>query len=380
MSNDEIYDVAVIGGGLAGLTLAVMQAKKGNTVILFEKEKYPFHKVCGEYISLESWDFLCNDIGLNLDKMDVPLIKRLQLTTPSGKSLHADLDLGAFGISRYLLDSELKKIAEENGVVIMEECRAEEVLFEQNIFSIQTQKGTFEAKVCCGTWGKRSNIDIKWKRFFSGKNSPRLNNYVGVKYHVTGDLPSDTIALHNFTNGYCGISKIEGNTFCLCYFMKAINLKRCGNSIARVEEEILSQNPALKEIFARITKLYEVPLTISQVSLSNKQTVENHVLMIGDAAGMISPLCGNGMSMAMHGSKSASEVVSGFLSKKISREKMEKDYALRWKKHFGARVKAGRLIQYLFEKNAVMSLLITLMKKSPLLTVKIMAFTHGKSF
>ncbi len=40
------------------------------------------------------------------------------------------------------------------------------------------------------------------------------------------------------------------------------------------------------------------PVTISQISFEKKSQVENHVLMLGDAAGMITPLCGNGMSMA----------------------------------------------------------------------------------
>ena len=58
MTNDKIYDIAVVGGGLAGLSLSIQLAKAGYDVILFEKEKYPFHKVCGEYISLESWNFI----------------------------------------------------------------------------------------------------------------------------------------------------------------------------------------------------------------------------------------------------------------------------------------------------------------------------------
>ena len=51
--NDQ-YDVAIIGGGLAGLSSAIELRLAGYDVILFEQEKYPFHKVCGEYVSLES--------------------------------------------------------------------------------------------------------------------------------------------------------------------------------------------------------------------------------------------------------------------------------------------------------------------------------------
>src|SRR5438128_1658559 len=70
------FQIAIIGGGLAGLSLSILLAKSGYKVVLFEKEKYPFHKVCGEYISNESRDFI-KTLGLDLDAMDLPEIKKL---------------------------------------------------------------------------------------------------------------------------------------------------------------------------------------------------------------------------------------------------------------------------------------------------------------
>src|SRR5436189_4662206 len=67
----EEYDVAIVGGGLAGLALSVQLAKNSHKIILLEKEQYPFHKVCGEYISLESWNFLVS-LGLDLATMNLP--------------------------------------------------------------------------------------------------------------------------------------------------------------------------------------------------------------------------------------------------------------------------------------------------------------------
>ena len=65
MNTDRKYDVAIVGGGLAGLSFPFNLPEKGSRVCLFEKEKYPFHKVCGEYISMESWGFLTG-LGLPL--------------------------------------------------------------------------------------------------------------------------------------------------------------------------------------------------------------------------------------------------------------------------------------------------------------------------
>ena len=372
-------DVAIIGGGLAGLCVAIQLVKQGFKIILFEKETYPFHKVCGEYISMESWSFL-ESLGLPLGKMQLPVIKKLIVTSPDGNALQHDLPLGGFGISRYKIDTDLKEIALGLGVHVLENCKAEEVIFKDETFFINTTKGDFNAKVCCGSFGKRSNLDVKWKRPFTQPSKSKLSNFIGIKYHIKIDFAADTIALHNFKNGYCGISKIEDNKYCLCYLTNAANLKECNNSIDEMEKNILSRNPFLKNIFKTATRLYSSPLSISQISFQQKTQVENHMLLLGDAAGMITPLCGNGMSMAMHGSKIAAESITPFLKNGISRTSMEKDYVRNWNKTFAKRLSTGRIVQYFFGKTSVTNLFVKLMKGLPFITTKIIKQTHGNPF
>ncbi len=373
------YDTIIIGGGLAGLTLATLLAKQKFNVLLLEKETYPFHKVCGEYISLESWNFLEQEIGVPLTNMKLPIIKKLMVTSPNGNMLSTQLDLGGFGISRYCLDNEIRKIAIENGATILEDCKVEDTIFANEIFTVKTNKGIFETIVCCGSWGKRSNLDIKWKRSFTTKSSDKLNNFVGIKYHVKTNFPNDMIALHNFKNGYCGISKIENDKYCVCYLTKASNIKEAG-SIENAELHILSENPHLQKLFSTMQKLYDEPVTISQISFSKKKAVENNIMMLGDAAGMITPLCGNGMSMAMHSSKLAAVSIVAFLKNTISRTQMEDNYTKIWKKLFYKRIAIGNFIQSLFGRKSTTNIFIWIMKKNDFLTRKLISLTHGKSF
>src|SRR5688572_33011074 len=118
----KAYDIAIIGGGLAGLALAIQAAGAGYQVVLFEKERYPFHKVCGEYISFESWNFL-QELGVPLSDMDLPVINRVMISSPNGKYIENRLPLGGFGISRYTLDHMLAKIARREGVVLAEDTK-----------------------------------------------------------------------------------------------------------------------------------------------------------------------------------------------------------------------------------------------------------------
>jgi flavin-dependent dehydrogenase len=373
------YDVAIIGGGLAGLSMSILLAQKGHRVILFEKEKYPFHKVCGEYISMESWNFI-KGLGLNLDELQLPIIKNLIVSAPNGINLKSTLDLGGFGISRYLMDNQLKQIAEKCGVKICEGTKINEVTMSNNIFTLKYNGAELMAAVVAAGFGKKSNLDVKWNRNFTQKKTNKLNNYIGVKYHIESDFPADTIALHNFENGYCGISKVENNIYCLCYMTTAKNLQNNGGSIKAMEENVLYQNPFLQKIFTQSSFLFSSPVTISQISFEKKSQVENHVLMIGDAAGMVTPLCGNGMSMAMHSAKISAKLADDFLKKLITREQMEKQYEDEWKQTFSSRLRWGRIIQRFFGKSKLTNMFVGIMKRYPRLVNSVIKSTHGKEF
>src|SRR5688500_10949943 len=131
----RLYDIAIIGGGLAGLALSIQSARAGFRVVLFEKEKYPFHRVCGEYISLESWNFL-QELGAPLSDMHLPLIRELLVTSPLGKSIQQSLPLGGFGIRRYIIDRMLADIAKREGVVLLEETKATNAAFSKDPFTV----------------------------------------------------------------------------------------------------------------------------------------------------------------------------------------------------------------------------------------------------
>jgi flavin-dependent dehydrogenase len=376
MNEGSSYDIAIAGGGLAGLSAAILLGKKGYRVILFEKEKYPFHKVCGEYISLESREFLLS-LGVPLEEWKVPVINQLSVSSPDGTELNQQLPLGGFGVSRYKIDNELKNIAEQNGVTLSEDTRVQEISFDSNVFTIATDKGEWKSQVCCSAAGKRSNLDVKWKRRFTQHKTGPLNNFLGVKYHAVLEHPRTLISLHNFKNGYCGISPIEENKTCICYLTTAANLRASNNDIRQMEENILFRNVFIKEAFENAAMIYDKPLTISQISFDKKEQIVDHVLMLGDAAGMITPLCGNGMSMALFSSRIAVELIEKFISGEISRGEMEVEYSKRWSNTFGRRLFAGRVIQSLFGKEWITNKTVSVLKHFPRVVSRIIRQTHG---
>ncbi|QIP16953.1 NAD(P)/FAD-dependent oxidoreductase [Spirosoma aureum] len=372
-------DVVIIGGGLAGLVSALELAKAGHTVVLVERKSYPFHKVCGEYVSNEVKPYI-QALGVDLGILGAATINHFQVSAPSGRSLYAPLDLGGFGISRYTLDHELYQLGKAAGVEFLLNQEVDNVLFNDNLFTISVSdrlsgsSQTLTSRLVIGAFGKRSKLDKTLDRSFMRQSS--RSPYIGVKYHIKCDFPTDLIALHNFTDGYCGMSAIEDGKYCLCYLTTRSNLRLSGN-IPDMERAILYKNPHLKTVFETADFLYDKPEVINEISFTSKQSVENHMLMVGDSAGLITPLCGNGMAMAIHGAKLASDLSTAFLSGQLNRSDLEQRYQHDWSKLFAQRLWVGRTVQQFFGNDWLTELAVrTLGAFKPALR-GIMRQTHG---
>ncbi|MFB9863422.1 NAD(P)/FAD-dependent oxidoreductase [Rufibacter immobilis] len=372
MNNPQVI---VIGGGLAGLVSALQLSQKGVEVVLVEKKSYPFHKVCGEYVSNEVRPYL-GSLGVEIEALQPAQLTHFLLSSPAGYTLQTPLDLGGFGVSRYRLDQYLYELAQQHGVSFRLQASATDIFFDGDIFTVTLSNGqTLQAPVVIGAYGKRSTLDRRLQRPFFEQRSP----YLAVKYHLRTQLPKHVIALHNFSQGYAGVSAIEEDRYCFCYLTTRQNLKKHG-TIAQLEAEELSKNPLLRDLFTNSESLYTQPEVINEISFAPKACLENHVLMTGDAAGLITPLCGNGMAMAIHSAKLLSEQILLFLRGQQTRNQTETRYTQLWQQQFASRLQTGRLVQRLFGQPVLSDLVVASLKHLPSAVKAIMRRTHGKPF
>ncbi len=366
-------EVIVIGGGLAGLTAGIHLSKIGINVTIFEKNSFPKHKVCGEYISNEVLPYL-KWLDLDIETLKPTKITKLQFSTKNGKTINTLLPLGGFGISRYVLDEYLYQKAISNGCKIIQE-NVESIDFIEDEFIVTTSNNMIlKSKIVIGAFGKRSNIDQKLNRKFTQQKS----TWLAVKAHYSGYFENDLVGLYNFKGGYCGVSKVENNKINICYLADYESFKQYKN-IEDYQKNVVSENPYLKEIFENATLLFDKPISISQISFKEKKAVENHILMIGDTAGLIHPLCGNGMAMAIHSAKIVSEFLKKFNSNKIeSRYELENLYQKEWDLNFKKRLSTGRLLSNILQKPRLSNLLMQILIVFPFLLSIIIKKTHGK--
>lgn len=374
------YHCAVIGGGLSGLCLAIQLAGKGYRVVLFEKNKYPFHKVCGEYISMESWDFL-TAIGLPLESLSLPVITQLGVSSQQGFMLNHPLGMGGFGISRFTLDHLLSQRAREAGVEVYENCKVTDVKTAENgSATIVTSVGTFAADIVCGSYGKYTPSFVGHDADSPETGAREGANYIGVKYHIQTDLAPDRIELHNFKDGYCGISRVDRDWYCLCYLTTAKNLLAHKKDIHKMEENVLYSNPHLRRYFMSSDFVSRDPLVISNVYFGKKRTSTPDMLLLGDAAGSITPLCGNGMSMGMRASRILASELVAFFEGQQGREDLLNHYHKAWNSAFTTRITAGYYLQNLFGKTLATHYALKFLDHFPSVTSRLIALTHGEKF
>ncbi|MDB5285157.1 MAG: FAD-binding protein [Mucilaginibacter sp.] len=371
-------DVIIVGGGLAGLFNAILLNRAGLQVTVIERKSYPFHRVCGEYISNEVIPFL-SGLDIDLNTLDVARINRLQVTAVSGTVLSKKLDLGGFGLSRYTFDNYLYKKALAEGVTFLLDTKVDDIVFKDEQFEVSIPGKVLNAPLVIGSFGKRSNLDQKLKRDFFYKRSP----YLAVKFHIRADFPNDVIQLNNYKNGYCGVSKIEADKYCMCYLAHRDDLRKYGN-LQELEQNIICKNEHLKRLFDNAEFLLDKPEVINEISFEKKQPVENHILMSGDTAGMIAPLCGNGMTMAIHSAKILSETILQYYKPGSfdprKRNLIEQAYTREWETKFARRLWIGRQLQRLFGANAMTTLSLKTLNALPPLADYLISKTHGEPF
>ncbi|PBQ34597.1 hypothetical protein CNR22_23410 [Sphingobacteriaceae bacterium] len=370
-----IHDVVIIGGGLAGLALSLDLKKRGYTIVLIEKGSYPRQKVCGEYISMESHRYLLS-LCPALSGLNLPLIKNFRITSTGLRDFKTPLGSGGFGISRYLLEELLYEEAKKAGVIFLLDTKAQSIAAsEAGICSVVTKSETIRSKIICNASGRRSNLEMTER----GQKQTGTN-YVGIKYHIKLKRDAGLIEIHNFPGGYCGISAIEEDKSCLCYIVNAKELNAVNKSIPELEKKILSQNVNLKKIFTDADFLFREPVTVSGINFLIKEPLTTEQFFLGDSAGSIAPVTGNGMSMGLRSAFVLANLLDDYFSGNITKDKLDKSYSDFWKKEFAMRIKLSRHFQKLSEYSSLTNITIRLFQVIPSLARRIIRLTHGKPF
>ncbi len=341
-------DVALVGGGIAGSALARHLARAGVSVVVLERRRGAEHVLCGEFLSVEVQGLLRNlDLLGRVEDAGATVLRQSVLTAPGQTPARLALPGTALGLSRYRLDPLLRAAAAEAGATVVEGAVVRRIDgdaatgFEVAYDGGQGDRGgVVRARRVVGSHGKRSNVDGALDRAFLDTSTP----WVGCKAHFTGDDLADAIELHASGRAaggaYVGMQHVEDGRVNVCWIGRAADLKRAGSPDAWLAA-MAATNPHLAARMARLQRITPYK-SVAQVSFARKPLVDRGVVMVGDAAGMIAPLCGDGMAMALAGAALLAPCLVRHLQDGSSQAEFEADYRSAWTDAFATRLRLGR--------------------------------------
>jgi flavin-dependent dehydrogenase len=255
-------------------------------------------------------------------------------------------------LSRYALDSSLAAHAEALGVEVRTQTAVSAVhgTMDREGFQLRLQTGTsyheavLRSRTVIGAYGKRSSLDRQLKRTFFDTQQP----FLALKAHFQGDSLHERIELHVFPGGYCGLSEVENDTVNVCLLVQQDIFKQhsAEGSIDAFIGWMRRQNPRLEHWMENANPIFESWLSIAQIPFARKSLVENDILMTGDASGVIAPLAGSGMGMALQSGQLAACYIDAFLTNKLPAREVTRQYGATWQRIFGTRFRTGRFLQY----------------------------------
>jgi len=304
---------------------------------------------------------------------------RTVLTGPTGASSEHALPDSALGLSRYALDHLLFRHARAAGVEGRPGTRVTKVRgsFDEG-FTVTVGSSSVEARFVVGAYGRRGRLDRSLDRPFLEQHSP----YVGFKAHYAGPAATQvegTIELHSAPGGYCGLSPVEHDRVNVCWIGQTDALKTAGGTPTAMLDEHLRQNPILDKRLHGLTRVSDQFEAVSQVPLMPKSRFAEGVCMVGDAAGMIAPLCGDGMAMALRSADLVTPLVDEYLNARRSAASLRRAYRSAWTNTFGHRMRLGRWIHAAAFRPGAARLLIQTCRVLPSLARWLIRTTRGPS-
>lgn len=310
--SDDIYDVAIIGGGPAGSTAATLLARAGRQVVVFEREKFPrFH--IGESLLPVSMKTFAR-LGVLKKFEQAGFLRKF-----GGEIASACADTGVkfyfedgyrsqteftYQVTRAQFDELLLNHAAANGAEVREETAVKEVEFLSDRVELAVEGKTgerdkIEARYVIDASGRQSVLGTHFNLKEAYSHLKKISvyaHYEGVTF-VEGRDGSLTLSLRNSDSWFWHIP-LSPERSSIGVVIDAALFKRAKKSPEEFLEDAIAEQPFLARRMTQASRVSPVYVSADFSYRQSRLTGERWMLA-GDAAGFIDPVFSSGVFLAL---------------------------------------------------------------------------------
>lgn len=366
------YDVAVIGAGPGGSAAAYYLVRQGKRVLLLDKATFPRDKTCGDGLTPRALEVL-DDMGI-LTQAEaagcrvngISVFGKRGAVLNSSIPEHASLHNFLLVVPRFKLDDIVRQRALSAGVSFKGDCRVTALAADADGITIHTQDGeaasTYRAKVAVVAVG----ANIGFLREIGVLNyAPRPIVAVRAYYEGLHNL-GDHIQAHFEQVPMPGYGWVfptgkDSANIGLGMWRDQANAP----SSLRAALANFLEAPRMQAMLQNATQVGAIKSYPLRIDFTTAPTFGERILLVGESAGLVSPLTGEGIDFALETGKLAAEFLQGVFERSDFGRKSLARYDRLLRSHFQSMFTFLGYLRKVYVNPLLMDRIIRLCERNP---------------